>query len=116
MRYEAVPDDGLEGFRMGRNPALRNSGNDQNSVPDLRRKPAVAADDTEDFQVSLPGELLCSHDIDAHLFFSLPPPTEKTKTASPARALLPASQVAKTVSHPSSLVLAVSSNTLSVGA
>src|SRR5262249_35011085 len=42
-----------------------------------------------------------------------PPPTENTNTASLLLALLVRSQVAKTVSQPSSLVRAVSSETLS---
>ena len=45
-----------------------------------------------------------------------PPPTESTRTASFELARLVRSQAAKTVSHPSSLVRAVSSETLSVGA
>ena len=50
------------------------------------------------------------------MFFSaLPPPTEKTITASSALMRLPRSQLAKTVGQPSSLVRAVSSEMLSVG-
>ena len=50
-------------------------------------------------------------------FFSiLPPPTEKTKTASCALSRLIASHSRKMVCQPSSLVRAVSSETLSVGA
>ena len=50
------------------------------------------------------------------MFFStFPPPTEKTKIQSSVLRLLPLSQFTKTVSHPSSLTLAVNSETLSVG-
>src|SRR5436189_3472431 len=50
-------------------------------------------------------------------FFSrLPPPTDNTRTASFALSRLPLSHSAKTDGHPSSLVRAVSSETLSVGA
>ena len=47
---------------------------------------------------------------------SSPPPTEKTMMASLSLALEISSQAEKVVSHPSSLVRAVSSETLSVGA
>ncbi len=51
------------------------------------------------------------------MFFSrLPPPTEKTKTRVLAAQPAARSQAANTVSQPSSLVRAVSSETLSVGA
>ena len=51
------------------------------------------------------------------MFFSrLPPPTENTNSASSLRSRLPFSQATNTVSQPSSLVRAVSSDTLSVGA
>src|SRR4030095_6248080 len=50
-------------------------------------------------------------------FFSrLPPPTDKTKIASLSLSRLPLSHSVKTEGHPSSLVRAVSSETLSVGA
>src|SRR5215213_3690442 len=50
-------------------------------------------------------------------FFSrLPPPTEKTNSASSALSRLTLSHSTNTVSQPSSLVRAVSSDTLSVGA
>jgi hypothetical protein len=53
----------------------------------------------------------------ALMFFSrLPPPTENTSTPSAAVSRLAASQLANTVSQPSSLVRAVISATLSVGA
>ena len=48
-------------------------------------------------------------------FFLLPPPTDKTKIKSLGFNLLIFNHSAKTVSHPSSLVLAVNSATLSVG-
>ena len=48
-------------------------------------------------------------------FSRLPPPTENTNTASLSLARLVRSQAAKTVSQPSSLVRAVSSETLSTG-
>src|SRR5919109_1030933 len=44
-----------------------------------------------------------------------PPPTEKTQTTSFAPRRLPLSQFAKDVSQPSSLIRAVSSDTLSTG-
>src|SRR5262249_33145586 len=51
------------------------------------------------------------------MFFSLlPPPTEKIKSASFAVMREASNQLAKQVSQPSSLILAVSSETLSVGA
>ena len=46
----------------------------------------------------------------------LPPPTENTRIASPARSWLTFSHAENVVSQPSSLVRAVSSETLSVGA
>ena len=46
----------------------------------------------------------------------LPPPTERTKIRSFSFKRLPSSQLAKAVSQPSSLMRAVSSETLSVGA
>jgi hypothetical protein len=53
----------------------------------------------------------------ADTFFSRsPPPTEKTRRPSSERRREPTSHSEKTVSHPSSLVRAVSSETLSVGA
>ena len=50
------------------------------------------------------------------LFSLLPPPTDKINIVSLWFNLLPISQVSNTISHPSSLVLAVNSETLSVGA
>ena len=54
--------------------------------------------------------------IDADLNFRFPPPTDIIKIASLEFKLLTFNQLAKTLSHPSSLILAVSSETLSVGA
>jgi hypothetical protein len=48
-------------------------------------------------------------------FSSLPPPTEKMTTASALPSRLPCNYAENTVSHSSSLVRAVSSDTLSVG-
>ena len=75
-----------------------------------------AADNAE----NLGSTLLCKLHARIRLTLTLrsasPPPTEKTKIASLLEMRLTSSQPVKTVSHPSSFVRAVNSETLSTGA
>src|SRR5262245_1828564 len=52
MRHEAVPDDGLEGFRMRRDERGIDGGNDDYMVADLFRVAAAAPDNAKNFQAA----------------------------------------------------------------
>ena len=78
--------------------------------------PAVAADDAVDRRADPLASSRARTRLGEMLRSVSPPPTEKTSSASSGRSRDTSSQAEKVVSQPSSLVRAVSSLTLSVGA
>ena len=117
MRDEQVPDDGLKRLAVRCDGVRVDGGHDDAGVRDLCGVAAVTADDADDRRRRPSWRTRSARTRFGLTFFSRsPPPTENTKTPSAARNRLPASHAANTVSHPSSLVRAVSSDTLSVGA
>jgi hypothetical protein len=91
-------------------------GHDYACIGDLARVTAVPSDNAADGAADLFRVLQSPNEIRADVALRSPPPTEKMNTIPLASSRLPFSQFTKTVSRPSSLTRAVSSETLSVGA
>ena len=87
------------------------------AVGHLRRVAAVPADDADHGRADFVARTASAVTRFGLTFFSrLPPPTESTRIRSSGFSRLTRSHSTKTVAQPSSLVRAVSSETLSVGA
>jgi hypothetical protein len=92
-------------------------GRDQHArIRDLARVAAVAADDPTIAAPRSRGSFNAETRFGLMFLARLPPPTENTNRPSSARSRLQRSHSTNTLAQPSSLVRAVSSETLSVGA
>ena len=81
------------------------------------RVAAVAPDDADDLRADLPGVLQRRHQVRADVLLEVAAAhREHERCASSVRSRLPRSHSTNTLAQPSSLVRAVSSDTLSVGA
>jgi hypothetical protein len=89
-------------------------GHDQTDIRDLRRIAAIAADDTRDGRSNGLGVLQGLDEIRANILLEIST-AHRTRMASLAFSRLVFSHSTKIVAQPSSLVRAVSSETLSVG-
>jgi hypothetical protein len=103
-----MPDDGLHPFGKRGHPVGFDRRNDDHDIAVTRSIAAAPTDNSKD-----PGRTLFG--VTLTLRSASPPPTEKISNASLSLSLLTSSQPANTVSQPSSLVRAVSSETLSIG-
>ena len=111
-----MPDDHLEQLRMWCDGLCIHSRNDNHMVPDTGRKAAIPANNAENVRANDFGVFQRAHEFGLIFFSRLPPPTDMTNSASRDDKRLVRSHSTNVVSHPSSLVRAVSSETLSVGA
>ena len=116
VRDQQVPDHRLERLGVGGDVVGIDRRHDDAGVGHLGRVAAVPADDAADRGSDRPGVLQGRDQVRADVRSRSPPPTESTRTRSLSLRRLPRSHSTKTVSQPSSLVRAVSSETLSVGA
>src|SRR5229473_6286789 len=71
MRYKAMPDDGLECLRQGREALGIDRRDDDHHVPVPRRMTAVAADDAEHTGTALFGEIDGFDDIGADIALAI---------------------------------------------
>ena len=116
MGNEKMPNDRLEGFRM-RSDVLRiHRRNDAARVSYFGRVSAVSSHDSQNGCPHLFRVLEGRYEVRTDVLLQAPSPTEKTMTASSVRSRLPFNHSVNTEAQPSSFVLAVSSETLSVGA
>ena len=116
MGNQKMPEDRLEGFGM-RSDVLRiYSRHDAAGVRHLGGISAIPSHDSKNRRADLLCVLQRRDQVRADVFLEVPPPTENIITASFDWSRLPFNHSTKTDAHPSSLVLAVNSDTLSVGA
>ena len=109
-----MPYDGAQAFGVGGDVVGVWCGNLHAHVRDGRCVASLAPDDPENGCTHIGRSRARTRFVDTPSSGS-PPPTEKTKSASDLETCEPRSHSAKVVSQPSSLALAVSSATLSVG-